>query len=70
LAADKVEEALKILRGQFGSDSEVINKLMRLSHTNRENSMGHLTRPEANSERAKIISDVLTMLKDWDETND
>ena len=66
LEKDKIEEALKILRGQFQEENEVIVQLSRLTHSNRDNRMGQMTRDEAKSERAIIISDVLAMLKEWD----
>jgi internalin A len=67
LSRDKIEDALNILRGQFGDDVEVINKLSRLSHVNYSNSMGGLRREDMNTERNKIIEDVLTMLRAWEK---
>jgi hypothetical protein len=67
LSRDKVEEALKILRGQFGGDNAVINKVYRLARFNKDNSNGELTPAEANVQKNKLINDVLALLKNYEE---
>jgi flagellar biosynthesis regulator FlbT len=70
LAADKVEEALKILRGQFREEDEVIVQLSRLSHNNRDYKMGKMIREEYSVEKNNIVEAVLWLLKEWDATDD
>lgn len=66
LAGDKVEEALKILRGFFGNDNDVISKIYRLARFNKDNSNGELTPDEANKQKNKLINDILTLLKSYE----
>jgi internalin A len=66
LAADKVEEALKILRGPFGSDNDVIVQLQRLSHINRQHDAGQMTAAVYSVERTRLIKAVLGMLTEWE----
>jgi hypothetical protein len=70
LSRDKVEEALKILRGTFESDNEVITQLQRLSHINREHRMGQMTAAVYSVERTRLIKAILGMLTEWAGTDD
>ncbi len=67
LGDDKVEEALKILRGVFPKDDELISQLSRISHLNFSDRTGQLSLDENNRERNKIIAGVLEMLKEREE---
>jgi internalin A len=67
LEKDKVEKALDILRGQFGDDNDVINKVYRLARFNKDNSNGELTPAEANTQKNKLINDILMLLKNYEE---
>jgi internalin A len=67
LSADKVEEALKILRGLYNETDEVIIQLSRLTHNSRESRMGQLSKSESSVERNRIIKDVVGMLSEWEE---
>jgi internalin A len=69
LIADKVEEALKILRGQFREDDEVIVQLSRLSHIKREHRMGQIMDAAYSAERNKLVKAVLEMLAEWNGEN-
>jgi Effector-associated domain 11 len=67
LSADKIEEALKILRGLFKETNEVIIQLSRLTHNSRESRMGQLNKGESSVERNRIVKDVVAMLSEWEE---
>jgi internalin A len=67
LSDDKVEEALKILRGLYNETDEVIIQLSRLTHNSRESRMGQLSKSESSVERNRIVKDVVAMLSEWEE---
>jgi internalin A len=67
LSADKIEEALKILRGLYNETDEVIIQLSRLTHNSRESRMGQLGKGESSVERNRIVKDVVAMLSEWEE---
>jgi flagellar biosynthesis regulator FlbT len=70
LEKDRIEEALKILRGQFQEENDVIVQLSRLWSINRDYKMGKVMREEYSVEKNKIVDAVLWLLKEWDgETN-
>lgn len=64
LAADKGEEVLKILRGVFSEDDNVLVQLARLSRLTRQLNDGALTFDEHNKERNRINKGVLAMLRE------
>jgi internalin A len=67
LSADKIEDALKILRGLYNDTDEVIIQLSRLTHNSRESRMGQLGKAESLVERNRIVKDVVAMLSEWEE---
>jgi internalin A len=66
LEKDRIEDALKILRGQFQEDNEVIVQLSRLWSINRDYKMGKVLREAYSVEKNNIVEAVLWLLKEWD----
>ncbi len=66
LENNQIKEALQLLSGQFPEDAEVILHLSRIAHHNRTDRMGILDHRVSDSERNRIVADVLAMLEAWE----
>ena len=66
IAADKIEEALNLLRGQFPEENEVVQQMSRLSHLERDERKGKWENAEYNREKNKITDGILETLKQLD----
>ena len=69
LGDDKIEEALKILRGQF-QDDDVIVLLSTLARKNYARLNGLMKEDDYSVDRNRIVKAVLGKLKEWEETVD
>ena len=66
IAADKIEEALNLLRGQFDNDNNVILSLMQLKQAYRDFLSETISREEYNITKSKKALLVLELLEDLD----
>ena len=64
IAADKIEEALNLLRGQFESDNDVILSLGQLKQAYRDFLSGTISREDYRITKSKKAALVLDLLKD------
>ncbi len=62
IAADQIERALNLLRGQFDDDHEIILQMSRLNGLEREQRLGQLSEKEYNVEKNRIRDAVLKTL--------
>ena len=62
IAADQIERALNLLRGQFDDDHEIIIQMSRLSELEREQRLGKLSEKDYNVEKNHIRDAVLKTL--------
>jgi Leucine-rich repeat (LRR) protein/GTPase SAR1 family protein len=67
LGNDQIEEALRLLRGQFPDDNEIVVQLSRITYHGRMDRMGQMSDTESNKERTRIIKGVLDMLAAWEQ---
>jgi hypothetical protein len=63
IAADEMEAALRLLRGQFEDNSEVIVQMGRLSDLEREQHLGKLSDKDYNREKSRLRAGVLATLQ-------
>jgi internalin A len=63
IAADEMEAALRLLRGQFEDNSEVIVQMGRLSQLERAHRTGQLAEKEYRQEKSRISAGVLATLQ-------
>lgn len=62
LAADQMEAALRLLRGQFEESNEVVQQMARLSRLEREQRLGQLSDKDYRQEKSHISAGVLATL--------
>ncbi len=62
IGADKIEEALNLLRGQFKDDNEVIVQMMSLSNLERQYRINAISLAQYGIEKNKITEGVLKTL--------
>jgi hypothetical protein len=68
IAADQMEAALRLLRGQFNENEEVIGQMGRLSNLEREHRRGTAPKKEYETQKNQLCADILATLKNL-ETN-
>jgi internalin A len=66
LANDQIEQALRLLHGQFPADNEVLVQLSRIARNGRMDRMGQMDDQASSIERNKIINGVMEMLEEWE----
>ncbi len=64
IAADQIEAALRLLRGQFEESSEVVVQMGRLSNLEREHRLGKLSDKDYRQEKSRISAGVLATLRE------
>ncbi|MFN0034374.1 MAG: hypothetical protein ACKVUS_04855 [Saprospiraceae bacterium] len=64
IAADQIEAALRLLRGQFEESSEVVVQMGRLSGLERQHRTGQLAEKDYRQEKSRISAGVLATLGD------
>ena len=62
IAADKIEEALNLLRGEYNESDEVILLMNRLTNLEKENHGNRLERKDYTVEKARIVESVMAIL--------
>ena len=62
IAADQIERALNLLRGQFDDDHEIIIQMSRLSELEKKQRLGQLSEKEYIVEKNRIRDAVLKTL--------
>jgi len=67
IAADQMEAALRLLRGQFEDKDEVVQQMSRLSALEREQRMGKISPKDYDAAKNRLRDGVLAMLRAWEQ---